>query len=391
MSNKQLLIPKKIAVGFQNRNDTYTKKLAYVIYYDIKNVLRKEKSWNSWRDHKISPVDYDNEPTEGFVLNRKVGGYKSHWNFRDAHVRVFDPRGFEFEISVPNLLFILKECDCSRGKGLEGKFVYAWEGTELILLPVSSEDYTNSQSYTLLQTQSVKAKDLVPGSSYITKKQEVLTYVGKYDYYTIARTGYKPVPAFSKQYVWWNGKQNVFTKDVKTIAGIVQPDTVPDLAELIQNYLNSTHGSKPYELFLKDKPKSRLGKKYGGRSAGSWFYQDVDGSYLECYSCYASYEETNRDVVAIQSQYRYVLKDGELASDYHSSIVKNPSVKSNQYNHSYYANAKKISWCEPTEQELWARLESGKTFRVSNQRLIDPAQEKLQNQLQNEDYDGEED
>ena len=31
-----IYIPEKIKVGYQNRNDTYTKKLAYVIYYDEK-------------------------------------------------------------------------------------------------------------------------------------------------------------------------------------------------------------------------------------------------------------------------------------------------------------------------------------------------------------------
>ena len=44
-----IYIPKKIKVGYQDRSDTYTGKLAYVIYYDEKNKLRKEKSWNGWR------------------------------------------------------------------------------------------------------------------------------------------------------------------------------------------------------------------------------------------------------------------------------------------------------------------------------------------------------
>ena len=35
-----IYIPEKIKVGYQNRNDTYTKKLAYVIYYDEKGKLR---------------------------------------------------------------------------------------------------------------------------------------------------------------------------------------------------------------------------------------------------------------------------------------------------------------------------------------------------------------
>lgn len=43
-------IPKKLAVGFNKRSDTYTGKIGYVIYYDAMNKLRKEASWNSWRE-----------------------------------------------------------------------------------------------------------------------------------------------------------------------------------------------------------------------------------------------------------------------------------------------------------------------------------------------------
>jgi hypothetical protein len=127
-----LFIPKKIKVGYQKRTDTYTKKLAYIIYYDNKNQLRKQTSWESWRDKAINSDEFDNVPTNGFVLNKGVGGNKQSygWNTRNEYIRIYDPRGFEFEISVQNLLFILTESDCSKGKGLEGDFVYSWNGTE---------------------------------------------------------------------------------------------------------------------------------------------------------------------------------------------------------------------------------------------------------------------
>ncbi len=41
--NTNIFIPKKLKVGYQYRDDTFTGKLAYVIYYDEKNKLRKEK------------------------------------------------------------------------------------------------------------------------------------------------------------------------------------------------------------------------------------------------------------------------------------------------------------------------------------------------------------
>lgn len=131
----KLYIPETVHVGFQERKDTYTGKLAFVIYSDHTGKKRCEKSWNSWRDNKIPSQDFDNTPTEGFVLNKKVGDYRGSWNGRQAWIRIYDPRGFEFEIGVDNLLFILEECSAIKGKGLEGEFVYAWDRNRLVLLP----------------------------------------------------------------------------------------------------------------------------------------------------------------------------------------------------------------------------------------------------------------
>ena len=136
-----IYIPNKLKVGFQNRSGTYTGKLAYVIYYDQKGKLRKEASWENWRSKDIEPEEYENEPASGFVLNKKVGCYATHYDARQTYVRVYDPRGFEFEITVPNLLFILENTNSIKGKGLEGEFVYGWDGTELVLIPVDSPDY----------------------------------------------------------------------------------------------------------------------------------------------------------------------------------------------------------------------------------------------------------
>lgn len=183
MSNNKLNIAKTIKVGFNKRSDTYTGMLAYVIYYDEKNVLRKEKSWEGWRDKSIDAQEFPNEPTSGFVLNKKVGDYRSDWNHRMAHIRVYDPRGFEFEISVENLLYILQECTSTKGKGLEGEFVYAWGGTDLILLPVSSVEYQESKVFTDHKLSKVSKNEMVPGCIYLNKDMENVMYLGREDYY----------------------------------------------------------------------------------------------------------------------------------------------------------------------------------------------------------------
>jgi hypothetical protein len=181
--NNKLFIPKQIKVGFQNRTDTYSGKLGYVIYRDTTGTLRKAKSWEGWRSKDIDPQDFDNTPTEGFVLNRDVGGKRhswSSWDMRMEKVRVFDPRGFEIEISIPNLLFLLQECTSIKGKGLEGELVYSWDGKELVLLPVSSQEYKESTNFTEYQKKKFNAKDLHPGYTYRSKKMENYVYMGQY-------------------------------------------------------------------------------------------------------------------------------------------------------------------------------------------------------------------
>jgi len=172
MENKdRFFIPKTIRVGYQDREDTYTGKLAYVIYIDQTGKVRKETSWNNWRHHKFEPNDFDNIPTEGFVLNKHVGGCQSYWNFRQSYCRIYDPRGFEFEITIDNLLWILDWVDCLHGKGLEGKFVYGWINDQLYLIPCNTDDYTISQDISdkMYNEKGMKKSDLIPGSSYKIK------------------------------------------------------------------------------------------------------------------------------------------------------------------------------------------------------------------------------
>ncbi len=189
-----LFIPDKIKVGFQNRTGTYSGKLAYVIAQDKRGAWRKETSWESWRDKTIEPQEFENTPTEGFVLNKKVGGYKSDWNFRQAYSRVHDPRGFEFEIKIDNLLYILEHTNSIKGKGLEGEFVYSWDGKDLVLLPKAAPEFkTNTDASA--QLGKFAAKDLVAGRKYLFADGEELYYLGRHK--TTPKTYYKTLKPYN--------------------------------------------------------------------------------------------------------------------------------------------------------------------------------------------------
>jgi len=135
----RLLIPSSLKIGFQNRSSCYTGKLGFITYEKPDCTLFYEKSWKSWSSKDIEPVSFNNVLTEGFVINKNGGG--SRLSNRNAFIRVWDPRGWEIEITVENLLSIVETCDIIKGKGILGEFVYGWSKRRLMLIPKDSQDY----------------------------------------------------------------------------------------------------------------------------------------------------------------------------------------------------------------------------------------------------------
>ena len=184
----ELYIPKKLRVGFVTRDDTFTKKLAYVIYYDEKNKLRKETSWQSWRDHKIEPVEFANTPVNAHTFNKGVQRDRYWSSGGRSMIRVYDPRDFEFEVTIDNLMGLLMHSDVSK-RELTQDCVFAWYGTELVLLPTNSIEYQESLKHTAKLNAKFSAKDLQLGHTYIRKRpdnpSETLVYLGRHDYHDV--------------------------------------------------------------------------------------------------------------------------------------------------------------------------------------------------------------
>lgn len=320
---RSIFIPKTCKVGFNEREDTYSGRLGYVIYHDGKK-WRKEDSWNGWienytseeefeakklesyntlakqllekanrnggkvdqwnyqlgkfikgsittieeafaligpyekyefylrkssTDEKIKPFEFPNEAREGFVLNKKAGGEKYSWNTRQTYCRVWDPQGFEIELTIQNLLYILENTNSIKGKGLEGKFVYGWDGKELVLVPEGAPEYIEMLEYSVMQSKNIKKSELKVGGIYVDGRGNDYTYLGE---------GFKKsYDGFSEKKALWFGRNHysnfgsIFeTKDIKGIKKY-KGDNITDYASMLEALEKSG-------IYSKEKPEFEL-------------------------------------------------------------------------------------------------------------------------------------
>ncbi len=240
IKENNFFIPRKIAVGFVKRANTYSGKLSYITYYDNTNKLRKDVSWNGWRDKNIEPVYTDNIPTSGFIINKRAGGEKWGWNQRATYARIYDPRGFEFEITIDNLLWILEYTN-SENKELKGQFVYSWYGTELVLMPIVSSDYEESKRLSEQQYNktSFKERDLIPGTLYKMKGKELneLVYIGKVKVSTEFNMSYVNKLAFVPIQDSWKLYSH-YDKNINRSDFFIFKSVSSVIAEMQQNYFS---------------------------------------------------------------------------------------------------------------------------------------------------------
>lgn len=305
--NSKLFIPEKVKAGYQNRTDTFTKKLAYVIYYDEKGVLRKEKSWQGWRDDKIEPLDLENKPYSGFTLNKGVlrDGY---WGGGHNMVRIYDDRGIEFEITISNLMYILMGNDCNK-RVLSGEFVYAWNGTELVLLPTNTEEFKVSTTFTSLKTNKVSMKELQAnvGCMFKTKDLEDLVYLGKIEYNEkkwtrdkdTRRSEYKKTR--DAKHIFYNvaNKRYFYETSANKLAYLVDPIKVHDFEDLLEGYFTSNNYTLVEEIVMEVKEditdKFLTGNTRESLFNGDWAYF-VDNKGNHYHANYPRYVQKAPDI-----------------------------------------------------------------------------------------------
>lgn len=248
-----LYIPTKIRIGFQERSDTFTGKLAYVVCFDEKGKLRKETSWNSWCDKEIPFIDLDNKPVNGFMLNKGVqrGG---HFGSGRSIIRVHHPDDFEFEISIDNLIGILMNNDVSK-RDIQGECVFSWSGKGLILLPTNSIEYEEAIKFTAKQSNLISTKDLKKGFTYSQKKNNFeLIYLGYFKFFD----NYIKIDRINKQksfkkHVFFNKQLSTFvTPTTSTLSECISDTMYQEYSTIYSYFEKSKHFKEFDKVVLKD-------------------------------------------------------------------------------------------------------------------------------------------
>ena len=191
-----IFIPKIIHVGFGKPGWTWVDgksvpaprpkvELGFVIYEDERGKLRQEHSWNSWRDESVAPLVLDNMAVSGFIINKAAGGQRYSWDQRQNYARVYDPRGFEFEVTMENLVFLLKAVGYDKENGF-GPVVYAWDKGKLVLLPTNSVEYETIAQKTdvLFNGDFIRPENFVVGNVYRRRSESKSLYLGRLQTYS---------------------------------------------------------------------------------------------------------------------------------------------------------------------------------------------------------------
>lgn len=240
-----IFIPQELKVGYQKRDDTFTGKLAYVNYKNVKGEWSLDKSWKSWIDASQGLLELKNEPLSGYIVNKSQTRYSS-FSGRSTMIRIYHPNGFEFEITPDNLCAILSHSDISHSY-ISQECIVAFEAGKIILVPTNSAVYQKAIQETQ-RKHSKLTEALEVGAIYVTNTTDKSSciYLGQHNIslttsisnVRTTKFGFNIPSKNKKTAVFWNQNQSKFVSLKSTQIwkqeGNVEQDYVSTLVQKLQ-------------------------------------------------------------------------------------------------------------------------------------------------------------
>lgn len=198
MAKDKLIVPEKHLIGIkypekkssvsEDEGDEVNVPQAFMIPWATKpdKAMEKRKetveSWlNGWGGNKNTNKTeiFDNVPMTGFQLadvNRRYRTNNALWN-------VTDPRGFDIELSIENLSWMLTKVTIERGLIIDEMVWVKWKSQAYnLLVPTSDPDYQLALQNTAdLKVKKVmlKENEVSVGQKVTLLNEEQVTYMGR--------------------------------------------------------------------------------------------------------------------------------------------------------------------------------------------------------------------
>jgi hypothetical protein len=178
MANLIIKLFDYIYVSFQKRNTESGSPLGALAPWGEDSVSRKKMAQiDAWGDPKFNAVKLENIPVSGF----RVSDFARHngWNGDNTVIQIEDPRGFELQISVDNMIQIMNGNTIVDGE-IKIPCVWGRDGSRNILLPINSEPYKNAIDNTERLKQTFNIRGVRHGNKLELKDGRIGIYYGAY-------------------------------------------------------------------------------------------------------------------------------------------------------------------------------------------------------------------
>ena len=166
----------KAYVNFQNYNESLP--LGQLTHYEEKAPATSKKRMEQCdsRSSKDSEgVIFDNVPMVGFRISRSQR--RLGWNNRSEVIQIEDPRGFEVQITIANLIMLTDNNLLENGEILR-ECIWGRDGNNNVLLPVNSEPYKQALENLDRIASSVRPKSVEVGNEVLLKNGNIGRYMG---------------------------------------------------------------------------------------------------------------------------------------------------------------------------------------------------------------------
>lgn len=192
MVNLEIKLFEKVYVGFQKRNTESGSPLGFLTPWGEDAASKKRMDTvDKWsKSSKLQAVVLDNLPVSGFRVSDHAR--RNGWNGGTTVIQIEDPRGFELQISVDNMIQIMSGNVIMDGE-IKVPCVWGRDGKDNILLPTNSEPYMNAIENTERLKQTFSMRSVKPGNKIELKDGRIGIYYGSY--YQVMRLHYSQTSA----------------------------------------------------------------------------------------------------------------------------------------------------------------------------------------------------